>query len=66
VYFLGNIYAENCENRFMCVRVIARQSSDILGHSVVVGLLPTILVVQAMRSVRCVCARTISFERNDV
>jgi len=27
--FLGNIYAKNYQNRFMCVRVIARQSSNI-------------------------------------
>jgi len=32
-YFLRNICAKNYQNRFMCVRVIARQSSDICwGH----------------------------------
>ena len=30
-YFLGNIYAKNYQNRRMCVRLIARQSSDFFG-----------------------------------
>jgi len=33
-YFLVNISVKNCQNRFMFVRVIARQSSDFFVHSV--------------------------------
>ena len=30
-YFLSNVCAKNYQNRFMYIRVIARQSSDIFG-----------------------------------
>jgi len=33
-YFLVSICAKNYQSRFVFVRVIARQSSDIFGHSV--------------------------------
>ena len=33
-YFLCNIFAKNCQNQFMYVRVMTRLSSDIVGHSV--------------------------------
>jgi len=34
-YFLGDISAKNYQSQFMYVKVIARQSSDILRHGVV-------------------------------
>jgi len=39
-YFLGNIYAKNCGNQTMCVKIIASQRWDVIwdtsyspGHS---------------------------------
>jgi len=35
-YFRGNSFAKNCQNRFMFVRVIVKQNSDIFAAQHVV------------------------------
>ena len=35
-YFLGNIFAKNCCNRTVCVKIIASQKLDIFWDSVII------------------------------